>query len=78
LFSGFFGGIKTDFEKKRSSQGIRTERAAKMLEEGYLKVYEISEVVGYTDINYFYRIFRKFKGMSPMEYRKAVRMRKCL
>ncbi|MCP3775063.1 response regulator [Paenibacillus sp. MZ04-78.2] len=56
--------------------GVRMEKAAKLLEEGYLKTYEVCEEVGYKDLNYFYRIFKKFKGVSPAEYKKTIRMRK--
>lgn len=55
--------------------GIRMEKAAKLLEEGFLKTYEVCEEVGYKDLNYFYRIFKKFKGASPAEYKKTTRMR---
>lgn len=56
--------------------GIRMEKAAKLLEEGYLKTYEVCEEVGYKDLNYFYRIFKKFKGISPSEYKKTIRTQK--
>ena len=48
----------------------RVEHAARMLEEDEgLMVYEISDKVGYKDINYFYRIFKNKKGITPSEYR---------
>lgn len=34
-----------------------------------MKANEVSEKVGYTNPNYFYRIFKKITGVSPSEYR---------
>lgn len=36
-------------------------------------VSEISSIVGFSDITYFSRVFRKNTGMSPSEYRKRYR-----
>lgn len=52
---------------------IRMERAAAMLDEGKLKVYEIAERVGYRNSQYFSQVFRKSKGMSPLEYTERPR-----
>lgn len=71
LFKKHTGMGFVDFLNK-----TRIEKAAKMLEEGYLKNYEISEEVGYRDLNYFYQIFKKIKGMSPVEYKKNIRTHK--
>ena len=34
------------------------------------KVYEIAQMVGYSNVNYFHKKFKKYVGMSPAEYRK--------
>lgn len=47
---------------------IRVEQAKRLLEKGQLKVYEVSESVGYRNLDYFYTKFRKYVGMSPSEY----------
>ena len=48
---------------------IRMNRARKLLEETDLKIYEISEIIGYNDSNYFSRVFERQAGMKPLEYR---------
>ncbi|MDL2301732.1 response regulator [Lachnospiraceae bacterium OttesenSCG-928-D06] len=49
--------------------GIRMKRACKLLGETELKLYEIAELIGYSDPNYFSRMFVRFYGMKPNEYR---------
>lgn len=52
--------------------GIRISRAKKLLEETDLKLFEISEMVGYSDVNHFRRVFEKYEGIKPNEYRKQL------
>lgn len=47
---------------------IRIENAKRLLLETDLKVYQISEQVGYNNTDYFYSKFRKYVGVSPKEY----------
>jgi two-component system response regulator YesN len=35
-----------------------------------MKVYEVAEEVGFTDYNYFLKIFKKFTGASPSKIRR--------
>lgn len=49
---------------------IRIKNAKRLLTETDLKVYQISESVGYTNTDYFYLKFKKYVGMSPKEYKK--------
>jgi len=46
----------------------RLKKAAELLNEGELKIYEISEMVGYSSQTHFGRVFSKQFGMSPTEY----------
>lgn len=46
----------------------RLKKAAELLSQGLLKIYEISELVGYSSQTHFGRIFSKQFGMSPTEY----------
>jgi len=46
----------------------RLKRGAALLQEGALKIYEISELVGYSSQTHFGRVFSKQFGMSPTEY----------
>ena len=50
-------------------QNCRVERAAVLLRDTELKIYEISRQFGYNNVEYFNRVFLKLKGMSPKEYR---------
>lgn len=52
--------------------GTRIENAKKLLEDTHLRVYEISEAVGFSGITYFSRLFKKITGMTPTEYRNQV------
>lgn len=49
---------------------IRIEKAKSFLEEGKLTIKQISYKIGYSDPNYFSRIFKKVVGISPTEYKK--------
>ncbi|MDR2045232.1 MAG: response regulator transcription factor [Clostridium sp.] len=49
----------------------RIEASKKLLEQNSLKVYEIASQVGYGDIDYFHKKFKKYVGCSPAEYRKS-------
>lgn len=50
----------------------RMERAKMLLEQTHLKVYEIANEVGYTEIGWFYKRFKSYTGISANEYRKMV------
>ncbi len=51
---------------------IRIERSKELLATTPLKVYEIAEKVGYHNVDYFHKKFRKYVGISPAEYRKSL------
>jgi len=50
---------------------IRISEAKNLLIESNYKVYEICEMVGYTDKSYFTKIFKKYTGMTPNQYRNS-------
>ncbi len=50
---------------------VRINQSKKLLRENNLKVYEIAEAVGYRNVDYFHKKFKKYEGMSPAEYRKS-------
>lgn len=52
----------------------RIEHSKKLLEQQNLKVYEVSEQVGYKNVDYFHKKFKKYVGISPAEYRKQLRI----
>lgn len=49
---------------------FRMKQSAIMLRNSNLSIEEIMMHIGYTDISYFYRAFKKYYGMTPMAYRK--------
>lgn len=51
---------------------IRIANAKRFLIETDMKVYQISEKVGYGNIDYFYLKFKKYVGISPKEYKKEM------
>ncbi|MGM0879852.1 MAG: response regulator transcription factor [Bacillota bacterium] len=51
---------------------IRMKKARELLKEPGMKIYEVSEQVGYADPNHFSRSFKQLEGMYPTEYRKLV------
>jgi two-component system response regulator YesN len=49
---------------------LRMEKASSLLAHTDLPVTEIANTLGYTDENYFGKVFRKRHGVSPLQYRK--------
>lgn len=49
---------------------VKMERAKKLVQDGVLKNYEIAEKLKYKDIEYFSKLFKKYTGMSPNEFRR--------
>lgn len=48
---------------------LRIGKAVELLKNTDLYVYEIADKVGYHNLKYFYKVFRKVKGNSPNDYR---------
>jgi len=53
-------------------RNLRIEEAKRLLTETDMSVHDISDKVGFTDYNYFCRIFKKQVGMPALVYRKKV------
>ncbi|MBQ5312248.1 MAG: response regulator, partial [Oscillospiraceae bacterium] len=49
---------------------IRITEAKRLLKDEDYKVYEVAEMVGYNNINYFHNKFKKSVGMSPLSFKK--------
>ena len=49
---------------------LRCKKAANLLKKTNLPIQEISSYVGYSDNNYFVKVFRKNYGMTPTEFRR--------
>jgi len=52
---------------------VRMESAKKMLMDPANKIYEIALQVGYKNSNYFSKLFRKYTGYTPSQYRKHIK-----
>ena len=52
---------------------VRIDASMELLRDGSLKVYEIAEKVGYSNVDYFHTKFKKIVGESPAEYRRKFR-----
>lgn len=51
---------------------VRIQISKELLRENGYKVYEIADLVGYSNVDYFHKKFKKYVGMSPAEYRKSL------
>ncbi|MBR5968310.1 MAG: response regulator [Lachnospiraceae bacterium] len=46
----------------------RVQQAIKLLETGKYKVYEVSDMTGFTDYKHFNSVFKRYTGVSPSEF----------
>ena len=60
-------------EEKTSFKDLLQETlfgiASQLLKQDHLSVTEISDILGYSDIGNFSRSFKKYTGLSPVDYR---------
>lgn len=71
LFRKEVGITLTDYIRK-----IRIERSLILLNTSVLSIQEIAEQVGFLDVNYFTRTFKKYHGISPKKYRESIQPHK--
>lgn len=66
--------FKDEFECNFSAYvtGKRLEKSRLLLENAELKIYEISQQLGWADVSNYIKVFKKKYGMSPDEYRKIL------
>lgn len=50
---------------------IRIDKAKLLLESPHFKIAQVAEMVGYADEKYFSKVFKKWTGVSPNQYRKG-------
>jgi two-component system response regulator YesN len=48
---------------------MRVQRAAALIGNSQIKMYEVAELVGYSNQYYFSRAFKKVMGLSPVQYK---------
>ncbi|WP_418793714.1 helix-turn-helix domain-containing protein [Niallia taxi] len=49
---------------------VRIEKAKELLKKSERKISHISKSVGYDNPKYFFRVFKKYTGFSPEQYKK--------
>lgn len=49
---------------------LRISKAMRLLSSPQLRVSEVAEMCGFTDVNYFVRYFRQVEGIAPGEWRR--------
>ena len=65
IFKSYTGeSFNTYLDKRRIEEGKR------LLVEKNLKVYEVCKLIGYKNIDYFHSKFKKYVGVSPLNYKK--------
>ncbi|MDO3410523.1 helix-turn-helix domain-containing protein [Saccharibacillus sp. CPCC 101409] len=52
-------------------QNTRVEAACDLLVSSHLSIPEVAAAVGYTDLKFFHRLFKRKTGTTPLGYRKA-------
>ena len=57
------------FQPKDYVQTIRVEEAKQILETTDVSIADVAEQVGYEDLSYFSKVFRRRTGLSPSEHR---------
>jgi two-component system response regulator YesN len=50
----------------------RMEKARELLQDPNVQIKTVAEAVGYTDLNYFFRIFKKVTGVTPSQMRQDI------
>lgn len=61
---------KTGMNLTSYIEGIRMEKAKQLLEGKALSITEVALDTGYSDSNYFSKVFKKYTGMPPRQYRE--------
>ncbi|MGV8981536.1 response regulator transcription factor [Clostridium sp.] len=51
---------------------MRIDEAKKLLLQPQYKIYEVSSMIGFTDVTYFNKLFKSITGLKPMEYRNNI------
>ena len=54
-------------------ENLRVNNAKKELQFSSCSVSEVSQMVGYSDTNYFSKVFKKHTGMTPSEFQKTMK-----
>jgi two-component system response regulator YesN len=70
-FSHYFRS-QTGLTPARFAAEVRVHQATRMLLDTREPLKQIADRCGFSDANYFCKVFRRFQHMSPAAYRRAV------
>ena len=62
---------KTGMSISAMIQKVRIDHACRMLSDTKRTVLDISQSCGFEDVKFFYKVFKKYTGMLPGEYRET-------
>lgn len=62
----------TGYNLKQYITNVKMEHAKYLIKLGYYKNYEVCEKLGYSNVDYFCRLFKNYTGYTPMEFRKII------
>ena len=48
---------------------VRIEKSKELLRESHIKLFEVARKVGYSDANYYAKVFKKQTGLTPSKFR---------
>ncbi|MHC9001192.1 helix-turn-helix domain-containing protein [Enterococcus bulliens] len=51
---------------------LRIKRAKDLLKQVDVTISEVAESIGFTDISYFSKVFKKRTGQTPSQYRRGI------
>jgi two-component system response regulator YesN len=68
-FSSYFK-LETGSSFVEYLTGLRMDKAKTLMMDAGLRLYEIAQMVGYQEVKYFSRLFKKKMGVTPVEYRQ--------
>ena len=71
LFKKEVGQTLTEYVNSR-----RVEQAARMLRSGTLQVQTVAQYCGIPDVNYFSKLFKRYIGVTPKEFRQSLTVSK--
>lgn len=66
--------VKNTLEKSASSliNEMLILEAKVLMQKNYMSINEIDSEIGFEDISYFGRFFKKYTGTTPTDYRKLI------
>lgn len=48
---------------------FKINKAKELLKEGVYKANEVSKMIGFNDVKYFYKVFKRYTGLTPSAYK---------